>query len=288
MQQVVDLVDAIEGDGFALQEGYFEIFEDSDDSETIWFLETGVGNRIWNGLHYNQTSSDNGGGGWNGFSTLAEFYDLFEGDPNSNGTGAGQEERRGFVPTLEEADTSNIGIGYGFLLGQQVGATGFTDGVPDGFQELTDRPGNPLVFTREFAGLNGNNERTGIRVIKYHPVNGGFTSHEIVFRFADAYLMRAEARLRMGMDVTAEVNALRTLRQASELSSVSEQDLLDERGRELYEEFWRRNDMIRFGQFTRAWEFKDEAAVGAEFRNLFPIPVDALLSNPNLVQNDGY
>ncbi len=288
MQRVIDLVDAIEADGYALQEGYFEIFEESADSETIWWIPTGVGNRIWNGLHYNQTSADNGGGGWNGFSTLAEFYDLFEGDPSTNTVGSGQEERRGFVPTLENADATNIGIGYGFLIGQQVGATGFTDGAPDGFQNLQDRARQPLNFTKQFPGLNGNTESNGIRVIKYHPVNGGFTAHEIVFRWADAYLMRAEARLRQGADVTAEVNALRGLRQASPLGSVSEQDMIDERGRELYEEFWRRNDLIRFGQFTRAWEFKDEAAVGADFRNLFPIPVDALLSNPNLVQNEGY
>jgi len=45
---------------------------------------------------------------------------------------------------------------------------------------------------------------------------------------------------------------------------------------------------LRFGQFTRAWEFKNEASVGDDKWKLFPIPVNALLSNPNLVQNPGY
>ena len=45
-------------------------------------VEIDIGNRIWNGMHYNIVTPDNGGGGWNGFSTLAEFYDLFEGDTN--------------------------------------------------------------------------------------------------------------------------------------------------------------------------------------------------------------
>ncbi|MFS4468624.1 RagB/SusD family nutrient uptake outer membrane protein [Maribacter sp. 2210JD10-5] len=282
MAQVISLVDEIAADGYALQEGYFDIFKEDADSETIWWIPTGVGNRIWNGMHYNINSPDNGGGGWNGFSTLAEFYDLFEGDPNSNYIGDGQEERRGWVPDADTADPeTNFGIGYGFLIGQQYDG----DGSP-----LKDRPGNPLIFTKEFPGLIGNNEVTGVRTIKYHPADGGsFRSHEIVFRYADAYLMKAEAMLRSGQDPTNMVNDLRILRGASVLgSAVTEQDLLDERGRELYKEMTRRNDMIRFGQFTRDWEFKNPEAVGDETKNLFPIPDNALLSNPNLVQNPGY
>ena len=94
--------------------------------------------------------------------------------------------------------------------------------------------------------------------------------------------------LRAGGDATTMVNDLRTLRGATPLGSVSEADLLAERGRELYIEFWRRNDMLRFGQFTRDWEFKNPESVGDETRNLYPIPINALLSNPNLEQNPGY
>ncbi|MEL7148914.1 MAG: RagB/SusD family nutrient uptake outer membrane protein, partial [Bacteroidota bacterium] len=222
---------------------------------------------------------ENDGGGWNGFSTLAEFYDLFEGDPNTNVPGSGQEERRGFVATAGEANADNLGMGIGFLIGQQYNE----DGTP-----LTDRPGSPLVLTKEMPALTGNNERNGIRVLKYHPKNGAFTSHEIIFRYADAHLMKAEAMMRMGGDPTTMVNELRTLRQAQAIAAVSEQDLIDERGRELYMEFWRRNDLVRFGQFTKNWEFKDPIAVDDANRNLFPIPIDALLSNPNLEQNPGY
>ena len=94
--------------------------------------------------------------------------------------------------------------------------------------------------------------------------------------------------MRTGGDPTAMVNELRTLRGATPLGSVSEQDLLDERGRELYVEFARRQDMRRFGQYTRDWEFKDPTSVGDATKELFPIPTNALLSNPNLVQNPGY
>jgi hypothetical protein len=300
MQRVVELVNAIEADGYGLESGYFDIFRDSPDNETIFFLTAAVGNRIWNGLHYNM-APEIAGGGWNGFSTLAEFYDLFEGPSDSNLEGEGQEERRGFVPTegipfTGRPGTSESGnfpgfeagsnVGNGFLIGQQFEI----DGTP-----LNDRPGNPLVFRRDYTDNNGtssiinNDENTGIRVIKYNPTFGGFTGHEVFFRFADAHLMRAEAILRGAAgDALAEVNELRLIRNASPLGSLTEQELLDERGRELYEEIWRRNDLIRFGQFTRDWELKDPAHVGDETRNLFPIPADQVILNPNLVQNPGY
>lgn len=278
-QAVIDAVDAIAADGFALQAGYFDLFLEDVDTETIWWAVTGVGNRIWNGMHYNQNSPDNTGGGWNGFTTLAEFYDSFEGNPSSNNVGDGQEERRGWVPDASNAGPDNLGIGYGMLIGQQYEEDG---------SKLKDRTGVDLVFTKDLPGLQGNGENTGVRVIKYHPVDGSFRSHEIVFRYADAHLMKAEAMMKMGGDATAMVNELRTLRGASALGSVSDADMLAERGRELYVEFWRRNDMLRFGQYTRDWEFKDPSAVGDATKRLYPIPISALLSNPNLVQNEGY
>ena len=57
-------------------------------------------------------------------------------------------------------------------------------------------------------------------------------------------------------------------------------------GRELYKEFWRRNDLIRFGKFTEPWALKLNS--GDSAREIFPIPSAALISNPNLTQNPGY
>ena len=297
MTEVIDHVNAIDALGFGLQSGYFEIFEPAVDSETIWHTNSGVGNRMWGGLHYNQTSPDNTGGGWNGFTTLADFYNLFEGDPDNNHPGAGQEERRGIVPTAGTpvgetegyfgngkddngdgfVDASDIGVG--FLMGQQYNLDGTM---------TEDRGGQPLFYTKDFPGLLGNPENTGVRVLKYNPSNGAYTGHLVVFRYADALLMKAEAIFRGGnSDMTAleVINQLREIRQATPFTSLDEQDILDERGRELYTEYWRRQDLIRFGQFTETWEFKDNTE---EFRVLFPIPTTALVSNPNLVQNEGY
>lgn len=297
MTQVITHVNSIADFGFDLQSGFFEIFEPTVDSETIWFTTAGVGSRIWNGLHYNQGAPGQDAGGWNGFSTLAEFYNLFEGPDDSNHPNVGQEERRGFVPlegtTVTEAegffegnnDTDKDGlidgsdIGIGFLFGQQYELDG---------SETVDRGGNPLYYTKEFPALVGNPDNTGIRVLKYHPSNGSYAEHMILFRYADAHLMKAEAIMRGGTSgetALSLVNELRELRQATPLASLSEQDILDERGRELYNEMWRRQDLIRFGQFTDEWEFKQES--GSHI-NLFPIPTTALTSNPNLIQNEGY
>jgi len=281
MTMVISLVDDIAAEGHALEAGYFDIFKEDVDLETIWHTAASTGNRMWSGLHYHQVTPDNGGGGWNGFSTLADFYDSFEGGA-SNAAGQGQEERRGWVPGPTDSDPTNYGIGYGFLIGQQAG----NDGSP-----LLDRAGNNLIFTKEFVGLYGNSEREGVRVIKYHPANGAFAGHVIVFRYADAHLMKAEALLRGGSgtgDATTLVNELRTLRGATPLGSVTESDMLAERGREMYQEAIRRVDLVRFGEFTSDWEFKESASVGDETKNLFPIPTNALLSNPNLTQNPGY
>ncbi len=289
MQKVIDAVEAIEAKGFAIEEGYFEIFTPEDDNETIFYTKSEIAARIFNTLHYSQNTPDETGGGWNGFTTLAEFYDTFEGDPNSNYEGDGQEERRGKVPGPTDANNENLGIGKGFLINQQYNEDG---------SALKNRQGQPLVFSKEVPALVGNTETEGVRVIKYHPFDptdtGGDSplinsrrKQEAIFRFADAHLMRAEAMLRMGSDITASVNELRQKRENTpDLPSVTEEVLLAERGRELYIEYWRRNDLVRFGQFTAPWALKE--VTGDPNVNLFPIPETALLSNPNLVQNPGY
>tara|TARA_R110002051_G_scaffold141279_1_gene214280 strand:+ start:6215 stop:7768 length:1554 start_codon:yes stop_codon:yes gene_type:complete len=287
MQKVIDAVDAIKGLGFAIETaGYFQIFESADDTETILYLKSDIGARIWNSLHYNMNAPDNTGGGWNGFSTLSEFYDTFEGAPNSNYVGDGQEERRGWVPDASNADNINLGLGYGFLINQQYNEDG---------TKLKNRQGGDLILTKELTSLVGNGETAGMRILKYHPydvTNDGagvnsFRQHQIMFRYSDAHLMKAEALMRMGGDPTALVNELRQTRaNTPDLATVNEDVLLAERARELYIEFWRRNDLVRFDKFTAPWSLKE--LTGDAKVNLYPIPETALLSNPNLVQNPGY
>ena len=117
-----------------------------------------------------------------------------------------------------------------------------------------------------------------------------------VFRYADALLMKAECELRgaTGADGLASYNLVRGRAGLPVASSYTLQDVLDERGRELLLEGWRRSDLIRFGKFTGndylwAWKGGVQAGKGVpSYMNLFPIPENDLNSNPNLSQNDGY
>ncbi len=291
MQVVINAVDEITADGYSLAASgdFFDIFRPGNDVETIWWSPADAGRKTWHTLHYNQNFPGlNDGGGWNGFTTLAEFYDLFEGDPNTNYVGDGQEERRGWVPDASTANADNLGIGYGFLIGQQYEQ----DGTPLNARDNVG--GVPLVFTKEVEqpeytapADNALLESSGIRMLKYHPneEGGDRRKHVIKYRYADAYLMKAEAMFRMGGDPTTMINDLRTIRGAASLGSVGEEEFLAERGRELYEELTRRQDLIRFGQYLRAWNLKDVSDSHVE---IFPIPIADVLANPNLVQNPGY
>jgi len=135
--------------------------------------------------------------------------------------------------------------------------------------------------------------------------NPGFVDTDYpLFRLADVYLMYAESVLRGGTggDATTSlgyVNAIRTRAYGGTTGNITSAQLnlafiIDERGRELYWEGYRRTDLIRFGEFTTAtylWPWKGNVAIGAatqDFRNIFPIPTAELGANPNLVQNTGY
>jgi hypothetical protein len=83
-----------------------------------------------------------------------------------------------------------------------------------------------------------------------------------------------------------DINALRAIRGAAPLGSVTLQDVLDERGRELYWEGLRRIDLIRFGKFNDSWPEKGDNTDA--YRVLYSIPQLAIDTNPNLTQNPGY
>jgi hypothetical protein len=302
MNQVITLADQIiNSGGYTFTPNYFDNFAPNNDvigSELIYTQKNDNGLGIggngamfmnFQGLHYNMNPS-----GWNGFSTLGDFYDKFEAiDKRRGGPGAvagppapGQP---GYYPGL----TNVTGLWVGLLQGQQYNQTGTA---------LLDRKGNPLSFTKAVAlKETGNNlEITGIRVMKYVPDlvhQFPWDNDFVVFRLADVLLMKAEAILRggtgtvagpYGSTAAAIVNYIRTLpsRGVAALGTVDLTALYNERGRELYWECWRRNDMVRFGTFLAPRALKPGAS-GPE-RLLFPVPNEQLIINPNLTQNPGY
>ncbi|CCG98993.1 RagB/SusD domain protein [Fibrella aestuarina BUZ 2] len=258
MDNVVKYVDAITAAGFKLNPNYFDNFTTSAANEIILTGAQGNPQNRWMmTLHYDQNPS-----GWNGFTTLADFYDKFENN----------DMRKG-IPAKKDG-TQFSGIGKGFLIGQQYDDKG---------KALNDsRANKPLQFTRDVV-LSGCPTDKGIRVIKYHPADA---NKYILIRYGDAYLMKAEAQLRSGNTAAAlaTVNALRATRKASTLTALTEDTMFDEIGRETYWEGGKRTVEVRYGKFTTGTGVDNKSANTV----LYPIPSDALASNPNLKQNAGY
>jgi hypothetical protein len=293
MNQVISLADAIINSGtYTFSTNYFDNFAPNNGvigKENIWTQENiggvqsgGVRSRWHSTMHYNQNPQ-----GWNGFTTLSDFYNKFE----------ATDKRRG-IAYAPPGSLPNPGgrVNVGFLVGQQYD---WTTDAP-----LKDRTGAPLVFTPAVKSIEtGTNlEVTGYRVYKYaidypNEGSGNVDNDYVYFRLADVLLMKAEAILRGGTGTVAGVygntpllivNYIRThpTRGASALASVTLDNLIDERGRELYTESWRRQDLIRFGKFLQPFQEKPQTSDPKYL--LFAIPNQQLAVNPNLTPNPGY
>jgi hypothetical protein len=210
-------------------------------------------------LHYlSQLTYNTPQAPWNGYCTATEFYNSF-------------------------ADTD--GRKKMWIVGQQYSS----DGKP-----LTD-DGKPFIFTPEIPAFEmpaGPVARlAGARSQKYEIQRNGAANDQdndfVLFRLGDTYLMRAEANLRLGntADAIKDVNIVRARAGATPVTKLTLDDMLAERGWEMAWEYVRRQDLIRFGQFNKAWMFKPASPA---FRNIFPIPSTQLSLNPNLKQNPGY
>lgn len=76
--------------------------------------------------------------------------------------------------------------------------------------------------------------------------NSDDNANMYLFRLAEAYLVRAEAKYYQGLDATGDVNALRSRAHCEQLyTSVTIGDIMAERARELYLEEWRQSEMVR-------------------------------------------
>lgn len=283
MNKVIEYCDAIADNPLLqLADNYWDNFtweNGAKSSENIFVRENSDGiNMVWAtcmGNHYSMPPD-----GWNGFTTLSDFYNSF--DDND-------VRKKADIPGYTDVTGRNAG----FLIGQQYGPSDKKIGSP--IVALKDRSGNPLIFTPDVS-LYFSTESKGIRTSKYpldpNQMNGGgwgSTNEFPFFRFADVRLMKAEAILRGGSGSESAldiVNGIRAKRSVAALGSIDLTSLLAERGREMYLEGWRRNDMIRFGVFNNPVGERPNASDPS--RVLYPIPNIALASNPNLKQNFGY
>lgn len=201
-------------------------------------------------------------------------------------------------------------------------------GIPNGgWGGNRSRSNLPLLFTdysgatdkrAMFFGTKVANDDVavfsdGLRITKFRnttskdvptPSNGGtYASLDFpLFRLAEQYLIYGEAVARGGSggsQATALTyfNALRERAYGNATGNVAVLNVnmfIDERGRELYWEGFRRTDLVRYKRFTESsyvWPFKGGVKAGtgvAQTRNIYPIPTADLIANTNLVQNPGY
>lgn len=167
---------------------------------------------------------------------------------------------------------------------------------------LYDKEGNYVGQTVDVTDLG--TFENGIGFQKYKNITSagapgsseGFPDTDFpMFRYADVLLMAAECEAHgAAVDGYAGFNQVRARAGLAAIATPTLQQILDERARELYLELWRRQDLIRAGQFTTdayIWQWKGGVHDGKaveDYKNLYPIPVSDMMVNPNLEQNEGY
>ena len=149
----------------------------------------------------------------------------------------------------------------------------------------------------------------GYRSIKFFPDkqmtaddNHNQSTDAPIFRLADVLLMKAEAILRGGSATQGDtplslLNQIRSYVHAPLAEAEPTlTDLLDERAREFLDEPWRRNDLIRFGEFETPTKFRADYGTQApwaghyadKYRRIYPLSQNILDTNPGWTQNPGY
>ena len=110
----------------------------------------------------------------------------------------------------------------------------------------------------------------------------------VLFRYADVLLMKSEAKVRDGRDGDEELNQVRARVGAPERVATLE-NLLAERQLEFAWEGWRRQDLIRFRQFTRTYSSRPQLPDEENgYTTVFPIPEKIRQMNPGWEQHPGY
>ncbi len=329
MDKVVEYTDKIINAGqYALAPEYFSLF-DSDNhtnKEIVFAVDQRAELNGHNRLAYFSLSGDQFplpayplANGTDGPAITADFYQSWVA---ANGTKDPATDPRFYKQNLSiysnPGDScvaaGDFNINRGILRGQQYGllrVNGAFVRCPDGkykvgklFNVTRNRPTLAVSFTEKVDfSTQGSDYITGYRVEKYEFSKKSTSGRNlgdadiVIFRLADAYLMRAEAKLRKGNDAAAalaDVNLVRASRTARKLApaaltTMNLDLLLRERGFEFYWESQRRTDMIRFGKYEGTWAEKTNTDVK---KRVFPIPQTAIDGASNipgyLTQNDGY
>lgn len=302
-QAVAAAEQVLNSPNYSLSEDYYDNFSAGNfDTDEIIFAATynakdGQGFQKQQAvLHYNQPWN---AGAWNGFTTIAEFYDSYDNVPNND-----VRKEQFMAGPQYEAPSSGC-----------YGDNCYSD--PNSGPVVARNSDTQVDFTPEIPSLilQGDEpalESPGVRPLKFEldpNVSGSFMGNDLsLFRLAEMYLIKAEALTAANGGPTGEAtdafDMVRTRTGADGISgSPTEAEMyqliLQERGFEFHFEMKRRQDQIRYEfahdqghvetpnapSFTGPWQFKSDSA---PCRALFPIPENQISVNPNLQQNPQY
>ncbi|MEP7144347.1 MAG: RagB/SusD family nutrient uptake outer membrane protein [Ferruginibacter sp.] len=218
---------------------------------------------------------------------------------------------------IDTYDPQDLRLKDNWIKGQQYTAAGAPINAT-----LSAFNGKPLIFINAIPGVDSSQEVHGYRLGKFEFALGSTTnlSNDVpLFRLSDIIMMKAESLLRTNKadDAAVLVTAVRARSfvdnpakapvTGAQLQAGSSYDygrrdhlvttheggadikygrLLDELGWEFNQEPHRRQDMLRWGIFTKKSWFSHQP--NGDYRNLMPIPAGVLATNPKLKQNPGY
>ncbi len=154
------------------------------------------------------------------------------------------------------------------------------------------------------GGMTKGEENSGARFNKYK--SGRISdvnykeNHFMIYRLTEIYFNKAEAIMRKNGGVATQeavdlINESRKRAFSPEdwaaaqytTSTLTMDELLEEKGREFIFEGKRRTDIIRFGKFTNG-SWWDHTPTKDANKEIYPIPFRQMANNINLVQNPGY
>lgn len=224
-----------------------------------------------------------------------QFHYLFRSRHYNHGAAVGTASENGPSATLATVKAYGYGtdqVDSRFDINFYAGRV-----VVDGAEVLLDN-GTPLEYMPLEIKLNLTGspymKTAGARMAKYEVDRSAYSdgclpdNDIVLFRYADVLLMKAEAEVRNGGDGSASFDVVRD-RMHLPHREATLSNILTERLLELVWEGWRRQDLVRFRLFHKAYDQRPQLA-GEEnaYTTVFPIPQKCIDLNPSLKQNAGY
>lgn len=269
------------GGGYSLQPRYATLFMADNDKRKDEFIFTancdgmktqGFGNTSF--FIHAPAGGDNvdygASGGWAGYRATKGLADLFPADGSGNLDSNMDKRAAHFYTSTRKATPAQISI---TSLGD------FSTGMA----------------VRKYVNKRSDGLAPSDPTLAYADIDFP------IMRLSEMYLIYAEAVLRGGTggDASTALGYINLIRGRASATPWIEgdmtlQNILNERGRELFWEGHRRTDLIRYNLLTTGtylWPWKggvpSGTAVDTKF-NIYPIPSNNRSANPNLSQNTGY